>query len=518
MRAPESWDLDYDVVVAGYGYAGAMTAITAHDLGARVVILEKMAHFGGNSILSGGACAVAFEEEAALQYMRRTSGGRVDDEVVQAYARGLVEMPEILRELAEPLGFDVVVDRLGATYPFPGGEKMGAMRITRNEKYRGFSWAKGLKAGGTLFWVVAEQVQRRGIDVRYDTPVRELIRDDDGVVAGVVAEAGDVGAPLAAPLRVRARRAVVLCTGGFEHNQELKDNYLQIQHTISMSPLGNTGDGILMSQKAGAALWHMWHLHGGYGFKIPGLPVAVRHSWAGFRSDSRKMPWIAVDRFGRRFMDEYPPAPQDTVIRALEYFDPDIQDYPRIPCYLVFDDAGRRLGPIGEPKINDERIDFQWSEDNRREVESGTIRRAGSIAELAGQLGLDGEALAETVERWNAQCAGGRDRDFRRPPGTMMPVAEPPFYAIEGWPIITNTQGGPVHNAHQQIVDPDGRPIPRLYAAGELGSLFGHLYLLAGNNSECFISGRIAGRRAAAEPSWAEEPARVQRKGAPRLA
>lgn len=516
MKTPEQWDLDYDVVVAGYGYAGAMTAITAHDLGARVVILEKMPHFGGNSILSGGACAVAFDEEGALQYMRRTSGDRVDDEVVQAYARGLVEMPEILRQLAEPVGFDVVVDRYGATYPFPGGEKMGAMRITRTESYRGFPWAKGLKAGGTLFWVVAEQVQRRGIAVRYNTPVRELVTDEEGAVVGVLAEeSGAVGATSRSPLQVRARRAVVLCTGGFEHNQELRDDYLQIQHTISMSPVGNTGDGILMAQKVGAALWHMWHLHGGYGFKIPGLPVAVRHSWAGFRNDRRPMPWIAVDRFGRRFMDEYPPAPQDTVIRALEYFDPDIQDYPRIPCYLVFDDVGRRLGPIGEPKINDEKIDFQWSEDNLREVAAGHIRRADSLAELAAQLGIEAEVFVETVERWNAHCRAGRDRDFRRPPGTMVPIAEPPYYAIEGWPIITNTQGGPVHNARQQVVDPYGKPIPRLYAAGELGSLFGHLYLLAGNNSECFISGRIAGRHAATEQSWVAEPARVRAERRP---
>ena len=89
-----------------------------------------------------------------------------------------------------------------------------------------------------------------------------------------------------------------------------------------MSALGNTGDGIVMAQKVGAALWHMWLVHGGYGFQIPGLPVAFRHDYSGFRDPNRPMPWIALDRFGRRFMDEYPPAPQDTPIRALEYYDP----------------------------------------------------------------------------------------------------------------------------------------------------------------------------------------------------
>ena len=84
----------------------------------------------------------------------------------------------------------------------------------------------------------------------------------------------------------------------------------------------------------------------------------------------------------------------------------------------------------------------------------------------------------------------------------MAPVERPPFYAIPIWPIITNTQGGPVHNAMQQIVDPYGLPVPRLYAAGEMGSIFGHLYMLAGNNAECFIGGKIAGINAAAEKSW----------------
>ena len=137
--------------------------------------------------------------------------------------------------------------------------------------------------------------------------------------------------------------------------------------------LGNTGDGLKMAQKAGAGLWHMWHFHGGYGFKFPELPFAIRHVWAGPRNENRKMIWIAVDRLGKRFMDEYPPAPQDTGTRALEFYDADIQDFPRIPCYLIFDEEGRKLGPIGIAIVNDQRYDAKWSEDN-----SQSRTRAGS--------------------------------------------------------------------------------------------------------------------------------------------
>lgn len=497
MKAPNSWDLDFDVVVAGYGFAGALSAIHASDAGARTVVLEKMAHFGGNSILSGGGVAVADDAEDALQYLRRTCLDTADDDLIRVFAGEMAGLRGMIKTMAAEAGFENMTDtRRGGTYPFPGSETFANIHVSRNETYTGFSWAKGTKAGGTLFWIVADHVKKRPIQVYYETPVRELVTSSDGAVVGVIAQQN--GREIA----VKARRAVILCTGGFEHNERLKAYFLQIRSTIAMSPLGNTGDGILMAQKVGAALWHMWHLHGGYGFRIPNLPMAVRHTFSGFRNSERKMPWIIVDRFGRRFMNEYPPAPQDTPIRAMEYYDPDIQDYPRIPSHLIFDENSRKLGPIGEPKINDDRFTFQWSQDNLREVASGIIRRFESVDSLASGLGIEREILRETVDRWNTQCRAGRDRDFRRPPATMLPIERPPFYTIPAWPIITNTQGGPVHNARQQIVDPFDKPIPRLYAAGELGSIFGHLYLLSGNNAECFIGGKIAGGNAASENPW----------------
>jgi predicted oxidoreductase len=95
----------------------------------------------------------------------------------------------------------------------------------------------------------------------------------------------------------------------------------------------------------------------------------------------------------------------------------------------------------------------------------------------------------------------GADEDFKRPPGAMMRIERPPFYGAPVWATVSNTQGGPVHDEQQRIIDAFGAPIPRLYAAGELGSSFGHLYLSGGNIAECFVTGRIAGRNAAeAEP------------------
>jgi predicted oxidoreductase len=107
--------------------------------------------------------------------------------------------------------------------------------------------------------------------------------------------------------------------------------------------------------------------------------------------------------------------------------------------------------------------------------------------------------LEKSLRHWNRAVEMGKDPEFDRYPGTMMSIQTPPFYAMEAWPMLTNTQGGPEHNARRQVLDAWGSPIPRLYTAGELGSFFGHIYELSGNMGECMFSGRIAGSRAALE-------------------
>jgi succinate dehydrogenase/fumarate reductase flavoprotein subunit len=196
-------------------------------------------------------------------------------------------------------------------------------------------------------------------------------------------------------------------------------------------------------------------------------------------------------------MNEYTPYAQDTTHRPMEFYDSARQTFPRIPSRLIYDESGRKLYPVGQAIYNKVGITFEWSDDNLREVELGIIKRADTIADLARQLNVDAELLEATVARWNEFCAAGRDADFGRPRGTMMPLATPPFYAGDVYPMVSNTQGGPVHNARQQIIDVFGTPIPRLYAAGELGSAFGFLYLSGGNLSECIVGGGIAGREAA---------------------
>ena len=101
-------------------------------------------------------------------------------------------------------------------------------------------------------------------------------------------------------------------------------------------------------------------------------------------------------------------------------------------------------------------------------------------------------------------CDEGCDSEHGRPPTSMMQIKTPPFYFANVWPLVQNTHGGPVHNVYQEVVNVFGEKISRLYAAGELGGVFGHLYLAGGNLAECFVGGWIAGRRAASLEPWQE--------------
>jgi succinate dehydrogenase/fumarate reductase flavoprotein subunit len=158
--------------------------------------------------------------------------------------------------------------------------------------------------------------------------------------------------------------------------------------------------------------------------------------------------------------------------------------------------------PLGKATSNDKGIGYHWSDDNLKEIELGILKRADTLEGLAIALGLDPGSVVENVGRWNDMCARGADDDFGRPAGSMTRIATPPFYGAPVWATLSNTQGGPVHDAQSRIIDVYGNPIPRLYAAGELGSSFGHLYLSGGNIAECFVTGRIAGCQAAGLSPW----------------
>ena len=504
MESQVVWDEAYEVVVVGSGFAGLAAAISAHDGGARVLVIEKMAFPGGISILAGGGICTARDPDDAFAYLQHTNAGTAPDDVLRCLANGMSEIHEWVIPLAAACGARIKFVERTPNYPFPGRETFRFLTIPEVpdfDRATDFPHARTYGLGPNFYKVLLEAIKARGIELRLSSPAQRLIAGPDKTVRGLHVSHEGV------PTTLRATRGVVLACGGFEAAADLQTQYWQGKPVLPAVHRGNTGDGIRMAQDLGAALWHMWHYHGSYGFRHtdPAFDFGIRTKKlpdyvVGERvREGVAVPWILLDRSGQRFMNEHEPYLSDTGHRPLERFDPLTQDYPRIPCWMLLDDDGRKRFALGQPCWNDDRAAYEWSADNLREVELGILRAADSLDGVAALTELDADVLRDTVNKWNAACAAGKDDVHLRPPEAMLPIAQPPYYVAEIWPIVSNTQGGPVHDAQQRIIDAFGSPIPRLYAAGELGSVFGHLYVSGGNLAECFVGGRRAGAEVAAQ-------------------
>lgn len=491
-----------DVVVVGCGFAGATSAIAAHDAGARVVVIEKMPDPGGISVCSFGGVRCASDAKAALAYLQRTNGDAAPLPVLKALARGMVGVPRFIAHLTKAVGGTTAVRPAEGNYPFPGADTFGFVTVESLPDFdvdRAYPHVAGAPGGRFLFQMFERNLALRGLVPRTRTAAMELLRNRDGKVVGVRARAGRE------IIDIQARGGVVLACGGFEGSLDLQGRHWSFGPVLNAAFRGNTGDGIRMAQAAGAELWHMWHVHGSYGFRHPDprYPFGIRTKrlpdWQPgqeLRGDVR-VPWILVDKRGRRFMNEYEPYLQDTGIRPFAAYDPVRQRFAALPAHLIADANGLATWPFGRPTSHERGIRYEWSRDNRAEIANGILRLAPTIAALADALQVPEQELTASIARWNAACDVQRDDAFDRPPTSMMPIREPPFVHADVWPIVSNTQGGPVHDARQRILHVSGKPIEGLYVAGEIGSLFGHLYLSGGNIAECVVGGQIAGREAA---------------------
>ncbi|MEL0106825.1 MAG: FAD-binding protein [Rhodospirillaceae bacterium] len=509
-RYTTNFDEMYDVIVAGFGFAGGAAAIETADQGGKVLIVEKSSIPGGISMCAGGGVRITNKPEETLAYLKATNNGTTPDDTLEALVNGMTEIEDYIRKLAETNNAEVLVrtDK-PANYPFPGHASLGYIEI---DNVPGFDLAKtypraqGLRRGPNLFKVVHDNVDARGIEVRYSTPAVRLITNEYNEVRGLWVRNTD--GELKA---LGAERGVILACGGFEADPEMQSQHWQLRPVRPVSTTFNTGDGIRMAQDVGADLWHMWHLHGSYGFKHPDpnckLGIRVKHlpGWVPTMEDtSVAMSWILVNRDGRRFMNEYHPYLQDTGARPLDAYDPESQSFPHIPAYLIADDESRKMYPLGGPVSNDANVEpFTWSADNSEEIKNGTLKQANTLEELARIVGCNPADLKQTLDNWNAACDAGDDQSFNRPANSMVPLKTSPYVVGEVWPVVSNTQGGPRHDAKQRILNSFNEPISRLFEAGELGSVFGFLYVGGGNLAECFVTGRIAAREAMALEPWA---------------
>lgn len=490
LTKPYKWKKSADVIIVGYGGAGAVAAITAHDEGANVLILEKQPSDTPTEIrhtpstrMCGGLFICPTNVSEAAAYLEACCWRATSRSVCEAWAKYAVQNVGWLRNTGAEV-FEI--PHLGAEFPrFPGAESIKIFSV----RY------KGATGGAGLFWLLSDQVNLRGVKVMYNTPAKELVVNNKGETAGVVAKNEET------EIAIKAKRAVILTCGGFEWNEEMKLNYLRGTPFYFYCNPSNTGDGIKIAQKVGAALWHMNTISGRVVPKFPNIKPAM----AGGTPANR---FIFVDKHGRRFAKERPLISHSFWLEVC-YFDAHRAEYPRIPCYSIFDEVARQKGPVVSPiskgvlPNGEVQYFYNWSAHNTIEIEKGWIIRGKTIEELATKLGIRPKILEDTITEYNQYCQVGEDSKFNRREDTLVPIDASPYYALKMYPGGPNTQGGPKRNPKSQVLDVDDKPIPRLYSAGELGSIYGFLYPASGGNvAELIASGRIAGINAAAESPW----------------
>lgn len=469
------WDMEADVVVVGSG-TGMGAAIAAGAEGASVIVLEKRSVNGGSLAFSGGYAWMVNHrfsrehgdsEELARTYLEKMQRGEGDDVLSDAF---LANGDAVIDLLAEKCNIEWEPMQAIDYHPEWEGGMMGFRGLTA--KAREDEQASGnLSGGGRLAARLLEGAQNVGAEMVYNTAAKELVtrKGPDGSVevVGVVAEQSGK------TVRVKANKGVVLAAGGFEWDDELLANFVGGPAEFRRSVPENTGDALRMCMRVGADLRMMNACWGNVVYREDSKRLNDQGSPVGIAllMDRSKPYTILVDRSGKRFCNEA--ADYDTLWWAFQNRETwgDTELLAARGAWLICDDkAVQKWGlcscsPTGKAG----------------EYPEETIV-ASSIEELADKLSMGADQLRGTVERFNGYAVAGYDPEFHRgesafyqgvdmekvggPEMTLGPLDTPPFYALEIATASTGTHGGPHINGNAQVLDVDGSPIPRLYAAG----------------------------------------------------
>lgn len=518
-----------DLLVVGSGNGALTAALCAYEFGIKhVLVIEKTDQYGGMSATSGGMVWIPCNREAhelgaqdsaeeAYAYLKRsTPSNTVPDEMLETYVREAPRMIQFLqartraryRTLAHLREYGELFSRSMEPEPlcrhFLGSEgnsirdshrmhaiadrivMTAAETLTLLARRRGWRrllarllreyvrdvprafthrrsrrLACGAAGIARLRWSMID----RGIPLWLNSRMHQLLTDETGrVVGAMVNREGN-------QVEVRARHGVVLGTGGFEHNQAMREHYLPKPTSFEWSAAAgaNTGDGLRAGIRVGAAV-HM--MQGGY--------------WSfTFTTPDHPIPWLAriersypgscvVNRSGLRIENES----QDSIDFQRALFARHSVESPQVPVWLIFDARFRRKYLVGPLRNSRLRPDWMLPKEY---FASGFVTRADSIRNLAESAGINADVLSRTVATMNGYARTGVDLEFQRgeaqydrlfadpsvkPNPCLAPIAEAPFYAVRMEPGDFGTQGGLSTDTHARVLNGKGEPIPGLYAVG----------------------------------------------------
>jgi succinate dehydrogenase/fumarate reductase flavoprotein subunit len=553
--------IEKDVVVVGSGGAGLTAATVAALHGLDVLLVEKTAWFGGTTALSGGGiwapgnrlardAGLADDPERAFAYARDVVGPSVRADLLRAFIDSVPKMVdylhantsvrfELLRGFADwhpqvegfaadgrllsPVEYDGL--ELGeyfrqlrpplTEFNAPGGMMLSITDMPHIARFRRsfasfkhigkllgryaldrLSHPRGtrLTMGNALAARLLRSAADAGVELWRNAPMRRLIHEN-GAVKGIVVERDG------RLVEIRTRRGVVLASGGFSANQQMRQLYIPYaRHHVSLVPEGNTGDGLQQAQAAGGrfdgdnlsnAGWVVVSVlreRDGRVRKFPHLYL-----------DRGKPGCIAVNQQGQRFGNEATTNLVETMHRS-----------GSVPAHLICDDAFIHKYGLGLVRPGGFGL--------KRLSRAGYIISAPTLAALAERIGVDPQGLAASVERFNRQAEAGVDEDFGRgqdkadlplgdpshaPNPCLGPIRQAPFHAVQIFPGDSTTTVGLRIDTQARVLDADDRPIPGLHAVGlDMNSLWrGRAPGNGANNTLSLTFGFIAAQALARAPA-----------------
>ncbi len=460
-----TWDERTDVLIVGSGVAGLSAAIEARQAGADVIVLEKMKVTGGNTRISDGGLAAPGNP---LQEQRG-----VEDSVELFYQ-------DILRAglgLNHPHLVKIVAERAAEAIRWTMND-LGVKYLDRLDRFGGHAVARCLTtknhSGADIIRAQQAKLAQLGVKIRTRCLLERFIINNNGVVSGVQIRSGyKSGTSNSGTLKnIRARRAVILATGGFGSDVQFRtlQNPSLNASIGSTNQRGATAEGLIAALKIGAAPIHLsWIQLGPWGC----ADETGYGRGASFASYSVYPAGILVDpATGCRMVNEWADRRQrsDAILKA---------DHV---CVGLVDATGAQKA----------------SDSLEACLKRGSVKAFNNLSDLASAYEMDAHQLENTVNRYN-QCVKKGERDeFGKMLAKAQPLDKPPFYAIRLWPKVHYTPGGLGINSDAQVIDLGGRPIPHLFAAGEVcGGVHGASRLGSCSLTECIIFGRIAGQKAA---------------------
>ncbi len=538
--APQKFDKEADVVIVGLGGAGAATAITAADNGASVIVIERQpqATLRSNTRMSGGIfhCPDKAGDKNALKaYAKAMFSGEnipgklegeqpeVSDDLAQCWADYTPLLVDWMKSLDPKFQAFSTPGFKGAAFPnFPGAKEC-AYQVYRSSypdtmpadfNTPCYNGPKEQATSGEAFWRCLENglINRKDkIMVDYETRGLDLVTNDKGEVIGVIAD--NKGKKVS----YKARKAVVLCSGGYEYSKPMRQAFLEgpgVEGWAFYGTTFNEGDGIAMGQKVGAGI-----MKAGKAASRIIMPAPVRHNGMRLGMITPAVGSghaIVVNNYGKRYAAEHKVTKDPSryfFYKEAVKFDIDKLDYPNSPSWFIFDETLRKSKPLVGLGISTPGFGFvdYGAADNSDAVKKGWILKADTIEELANLIKqqkengnkMDPKNLVEAVKNYNESCAAGVDKEFGRLKSTLQPVSDGPFYAaplVAGGP---NTKGGLAANAKREVLDWNLKPIPGLYAVGEIASALKFVYQGGGNLTECLVFGQVCGKNVAKLPNRA---------------